>query len=205
MEQKNENEFLKIKNYSNFLVDLGLNISFLGENHLKTRQNKIDKKLKSIEDIDNYVNEWQIKNKIQFILRNNNLSSKTFLLLSEQNNFTNFDQFKKNQPELLEKMFSSIEQNIDDFFVINIDLTKMKEIHSNKLNEIFKQYFAILNPTTFIDMYSDDTNKFFEVDNFNLNSDYFRIPAVSNIMENESLKRDAWSQLKLLKVKLNEI
>ena len=204
MEQKNENEFLKIKNYSNFLVDLGLNISFFGENYLKTRQNKIDKKLKSIEDIDNYVNEWQIKNKIQLILRNKNLSSKNFLLLSEQNNFINFDQFKKNQPELLEKMFSSIQQDIDDFFVINVDFTKMKEIYSNKLNEIFKQYFAILNPTTFIDMYSDDSNKFFKVDNFNLNFDYFRIPSVSNIIENESLKRDAWSQLKLLKVKLNE-
>ena len=32
MKQKNENEFLALKNYSNFLVDLGLNISFSQEN-----------------------------------------------------------------------------------------------------------------------------------------------------------------------------
>ena len=28
MEEKNENEFLMLKNYSNFLVDLGLSVSF---------------------------------------------------------------------------------------------------------------------------------------------------------------------------------
>ena len=28
MEQKNENEFLILKNYSNFLLDLGLNFTF---------------------------------------------------------------------------------------------------------------------------------------------------------------------------------
>ena len=85
MEQKNENEFLKLKNYSNFLVDLGLSISFSQENDLKIKQSKIEKNLKSIEDLDNYVKEWQIKNNFQMILRNYNMSSKFFLLLSEEN------------------------------------------------------------------------------------------------------------------------
>ena len=85
MEQKNENEFLMLKNYSNFLVDLGLNISFSQENDLKIKQSKIEKNLKSIEDLDNYVKEWQIKNNFQMILRNYNMSSKIFLLLSERN------------------------------------------------------------------------------------------------------------------------
>ncbi len=204
MEQKNENEFLKIKNYSNFLVDLGLNISFSKENDLKIKQNKNEKNLKSVEDVDNEVNEWKIKNKFQLILRNHNISSKTLLLLSEENNFINFDQFKKNQPELLEKMFASIGQNIDDFFIINIDLAKMENVYLNKLNEILKLYFTILNPKTVIDMVSEDINKIIEINNLNLNFDYFKIPSVSNIIKNQSLKRDAWSQLKLLKVRLNE-
>ena len=53
-------------------------------------------------------------------------------------------------------------------------------------------------------MCSDDLNKFFEVNKLNLNFDYFKIPSVSNIMKNQSLKREAWVQLKLLKAKLNE-
>ena len=37
-----------------------------------------------------------------------------------------------------------------------------------------------------------------------INNNYFKIPSVLNIIKNQSLKRNAWSQLKLLKVKLNE-
>ena len=53
-------------------------------------------------------------------------------------------------------------------------------------------------------MCSEDLEKFFEINKLNLNFDYFKIPSVSNIMKNQSLKREAWKQLKLLKVKLNE-
>ena len=205
MEQKNENEFLVLKNYSNFLVDLGLNISFSEENDFKIEQSKIEKNFKSIEDLDNYIKDWQIKNNFQLILRNYNISSKIFLLLSEKNNFKNFDQFKKNQPELLEKMFVSIGQDIDNFCVINIDFEKMTESYFNKIKEILKLYCEILNPKIFIDMYSNDLSKIFKIENLNLNFDYFKIPSVSNIIKNKRLKRDAWSQLKLLKVKINEL
>ena len=203
MEQKNENEFLKIKNYSNFLVDLGLNISFYKENDSKIEQSKIEKNLKSIEDLDNYVKEWQITNKFQLILRNKNLSSNNIVLLSEKNCFINFDQPKKNT-ELLEKMFLSIGRNIDEFFIINVDREKLMENYIKKINEILERYFTILNPRIFIDMCSDDLGKFFEVNKLNLNIDYFKIPSVSNIMKNQSLKREAWFQLKLLKAKLDE-
>ena len=54
-------------------------------------------------------------------------------------------------------------------------------------------------------MYSDDLSKIFKIENLNSNFDYIKIPSVSNIIKNQSLKRDAWSQLKLLKVKINEI
>ena len=101
MEQKNENEFLVLKNYCNFLIDLGLNISFFQENESKEKHRKIEKNFKSIKDIDSYIKEWQIKNDFQLILRNINVSSKIFLLLSEENKFIDFDQFKKNQPEIL--------------------------------------------------------------------------------------------------------
>ena len=101
-------------------------------------------------------------------------------------------------------MFLSIGQNIDDFFIINIDIEKLIENHMEKINEILELYFTILNPKIFIDMYSDDLNKFFDIDNLNLNFDYIKIPSVSNIMKNQSLKREAWVQLKLLKAKLNE-
>ena len=53
MEQKNENEFLKLKNYSSFLLDLGLNVSFPQENDIGLEQNKIEEKFKTIEDVDN--------------------------------------------------------------------------------------------------------------------------------------------------------
>ena len=55
------------------------------------------------------------------------------------------------------------------------------------------------------DMCSEDIDKFFEVNKLNLNIDYFKIPSVSNIMKNQSLKREAWVQLKLLKAKLDEL
>ena len=204
MEQKNENEFLVLKNYSNFLVDLGLNISFSQKNDLKIKQSKIEENHKSIQDLDNYVREWQIKNNFQLILRNYNMSSKFFLLLSEENNFKNFDQFKKNQPELLQKMFASIGYDIDNFFIINIDFKKMTENYFNKIKEILKLYCEILNPKIFIDMYPDDLSKIFKIEDINSNFDYIKIPSVSNIIKNQSLKRDAWLQLKLLKVKINE-
>ena len=95
MEQKNENEFLKLKNYSSFLLDLGLNVSFPQENDIGLQQNKIEEKFKTIKDVDNYIKEWQIKNDFQLILRNKNISSKNILLLSERNTFINFNQPKK--------------------------------------------------------------------------------------------------------------
>ncbi len=203
MERKNENEFLKLKNYSSFLLNLGLNVSFSQENVIEVEQSKIEEKFKTIEDIDIYIREWQMKNDFQLILRNKNISSKNILLLSERNTFINFDQPKK-KPELLDKMFFSIGQNIDEFFVINIDIEKLMENHINKIDEILELYFTILNPRIFIDMCSLDFEKFFKVNKLNLNFDYFKIPSVSNIMKNQSLKREAWDQLKLLKAKLNE-
>ena len=203
MERKNENEFLKLKNYSSFLLDLGLNVSFPQENDIGVEQNKIEEKFKTIEDVDNYIKEWQIKNDFQFISRNKNISSKNILLLSERNTFINFDQPKK-KTELLDKMFLSIGQNIDEFFIINIDIEKLMENHINKIDEILELYFIILNPRIFIDMCSLDLGKFFKVNKLNLNFYYFKIPSVSNIMKNQSLKREAWVELKLLKAKLDE-
>ena len=204
MEQKNENEFLMLKNYSNFLVDLGLNISFSQEKDLKINKGKKEKNFKSVKDVDHYVKEWQVKNNLQLISRNYNISSNIFLLLSEENNFTNFDQLRKTNLELLDKMFASIKQNVDEFFVINIDLAKIKESYIYKIYEILELYIAILNPSILIDMCSENIGKFFEVNKLNLNSEYFKIPSVPNIMKNQSLKRDAWVQLKLLKAKLDE-
>mgnify|MGYP001488823079 CR=1 FL=1 len=141
MEQKNENEFLKLKNYSSFLLDLGLNVSFSQENDIGLEQNKIEEKFKTIEDVDNYIKEWQIKNDFQLILRNKNISSKNILLLSERNSFINFDQPKK-KPELLDKMFLSIGQNIDEFFIINIDIEKLMENHISKIDKILELYLC---------------------------------------------------------------
>ena len=203
MEQKNENELLMLKNYSNFLLDLGLSVSFSQLNDIRMDQGEIERKFTSIEEIDDHIREWQIKNNFQLMLRNKNIFSKNILLLSETNNSINFDQ-SKIKPELLEKMFFSIGQNINDFFIINIDLEKLMESHVKKINEILKLYFAILRPKIFVNMCSEDLKKCFEINKLNLNFDYFKIPSVSNIMKNQSLKREAWNQLKLLKVKLNE-
>ena len=101
-------------------------------------------------------------------------------------------------------MFFSIGQDIDEFFIINIDIEKLVESHKNKLDEILELYFTILNPRIVIDMCSEDSGKFFEFNKLNLNSDYFKIPSVSNIIKNQSLKREAWVQLKLLKAKIDE-
>ena len=206
MEQKNENEYLMLKNFSNFLLDLGINVSFTELNDEKVKKEKIEEKFISIEEIDNYIKEWQTKNELQIILRNKNIFSKNILLLSEKSNFINLNQ-PEIKPELLEKMFMSIGQNIDDFFIINIDLENLMKNYLNKINkinEILKQYFTILNPKIFIDMCSENLGKFSEVNKFNLHYHYFKIPSVSNIMKNQSLKREAWVKLKLLKAKLDE-
>ena len=203
MERKNENEFLRLKNYSNFLLDLGLNVSFSQETDIGIEQCKTAEKFKSIEDIDKYIKEWQINNDFQFISRNKNTSSKNILLLSERITFINLDQPKK-KPELLDKMFLSIGKNIDEFLIINIDIEKLVENHKKKLDEILKLYFTILNPRIFIDMCSVDLEKFFKINKLNLNLDYFKIPSVSNILKNQNLKREAWVELKLLKAKLDE-
>ncbi len=203
MELKNENEFLKLKNYSSFLLDLGLNVSFIQEKNIGVEQSKIEEKFKSIEDIDNYIKKWQIKNNLQLILRNKNISSKNILLLSEKNSFMSLDQPKK-KPELLDKMFLSIGQNIDELFIINIDIEKLMENHISKVEEILELYFTILNPRILIDMCSIDLEKLFKANKLNLNFDYFKIPSVSNIMKNQSLKREAWVELKLLKEKLDD-
>ena len=203
MEQKNENEFLRLKNYSSFLLDLGLNVSFSQEKDIEVEQSKIEEKFNSVKDIDKYIKEWQTKNDFQLILRNKNISSKNILLLSERTTFINFDQPKK-KPELLDKMFLSIGKNIDEFFIINIDIEKLEENHKNKLDEILELYFTVLNPRIFIDMCSVDLEKLFKVNKLNLNFDYFKIPSVSNILKNQSLKRKAWVELKLLKAKLDE-
>ncbi len=203
MEQKNENEFLKLKNYNSFLLDLGLNVSFPQENDIGVEQNKIEEKFKTIEDVDNYLEEWQIKNDFQLISRNKNTSSKNILLLSERNSFINFVKPKK-KPELLDKMFLSIGQKIDEFFIINIDIEKLMQNHINKIDKILELYFIILNPRILIDMCSVDIGKFFKLKKLNLNFNYFKIPSVSNIMKNQGLKREAWVELKLLKAKLDE-
>ena len=203
MERKNENEFLKLKNYSSFLFDLGINVSFPQENDMGVEQSKIEKNFKSIKDIDDYIKEWQIQNDFQLISRNKNIFSKNILLLTERNTFMNFDQ-AKNKPELLDKMFLSIGQNIEEFFIINIDIEKLMENQINKIDEILELYFKILNPRILIDMCSVDLGKIFKVNKLNLNLDYFKIPSVSNIMKNQNLKREAWVELKLLKAKLDE-
>ena len=203
MEQKNENELLSLKNYSNFLLDIGLNVSFSQLNDVKLEKGKTEEKFITIEEIDYHIKEWQIKNNVQLILRNKNIFSKNILILSEKNNFINFDHSKKNL-ELLEKMFLSIGQNIDDFFIINIELKNLIENHIKKINEILIMYFSILNPKIFINMCSEDLDSFCEVNKLNLNFHYFKIPSVSNIMKNQSLKREAWAELKLLKAKLDE-
>ena len=203
MERKNQNEFLKLKNYSSFLFDLGLKVSFFQEKDIKLEQGKIEEKLKSIKDIDDFIKDWQIKNDFQLILRNKNISSKNILLLSEKSNFINFDPPKIN-PELLEKMFLSIGQNINEFFIVNIDMEQLMENSIIKIDKILELYFTILNPRIFIDMSSIDLGKFFKVNKLNLNIDYFKIPSVSNIMKDQSLKRKAWVKLKLLKAKLDE-
>ena len=95
MERKNENDFLKLKNYSSFLLDLGLNVFFSQENDIEVVQGKTEENFKSIEDIDNYFKDWQIKNDFQLISRNKNIFSKNILLLSEKNICINFDQPKK--------------------------------------------------------------------------------------------------------------
>ena len=83
-------------------------------------------------------------------------------------------------------------------------MEQLMENHIIKIDKILELYFTILNPRIFIDMCSEDIDKFFEVNKLNLNIDYFKIPSVSNIMKNQSLKREAWVELKLLKAKLDE-
>ena len=204
MDKKNENDFLELKNYNYFLIDLGLNISFHYKKN-ETQKTKEEKILKSVKDVDDYVKDWQKKNNYNLILRNKNVTSKSIILLSEKHNFIKFNQSKKKKPELLEKMFNSIGQNLDDFFIINIDLSQTNDDCIKKINSILELYFTILKPNIFIDITSKNLKNIFNIFNFDLNITYFKIPSILQIIENQSLKREAWSQLKLIRAKLNEI
>ena len=67
MKQKNKNEILLLRNYCNFLLDLGLNFSFSQEIPLTINQGKTNRNIKSVQDVDSYIKEWQIKNDFQLI------------------------------------------------------------------------------------------------------------------------------------------
>ena len=60
MEQKNENRLLSLKNYSNFLLDIGLNVSFSQLNDVKVEKGKMEEKFRTIEEVDYHIKEWQI-------------------------------------------------------------------------------------------------------------------------------------------------
>ena len=83
-------------------------------------------------------------------------------------------------------------------------MEQLMENHIIKIDKILELYFTILKPRIFIDMCFADLDILFKVDKLNLNYDYFKIPSVSSIIKNQSLKREAWVQLKLLKERLNE-
>ena len=116
MEQKNENEFLMLKNYNAFLIDLGLNISFSKNDDEIKQQFQLEKNTSSVKKIDDYVKEWQFKNKHYFISRNKNMSSKNILLLFEENNFIKIDQPKNlndNAIYFMNKTISNIQKSRD--------------------------------------------------------------------------------------------
>ena len=119
MERKNENDFLKLKNYSIFLLDIGLDVFFSQKNDTRVERSKFDGKYISIEDIDNYIEKWQIKNGFQLILRNKNISSKNILLLSERSAFINFDQPKKNQNYWI-KCFFQLDKTLMNFLSLTL-------------------------------------------------------------------------------------
>ena len=71
-------------------------------------------------------------------------------------------------------------------------------------NYKYLKWFLILLLCIFVRSSYSLADKNLKINKLNSNLDYFKIPSVSNIMKNQSLKREAWVKLKLLKAKLNE-
>ena len=207
MEHENEKQFLSLKNYCNFLIDLGINVSLPVENHTVSQFEKNENKFDTVVDIDNYLKKWQIKNDSFIITRNNNVSSEIMLIMSNAHNLKKFDQLAINQEmDLLNRMFGAIGQNLNDILIINIDEKKINENNIYESKKIISSYFLKVKPKFFIDMSSDYFKKKIDLLNvFSNSNNFFRMPSPFEIYKNENLKRQAWTKLKLLKARLNDV
>lgn len=206
MERENEIDYLSLKNFYNLLIDIGINISTKDQIEDPI---KIDfkKKFTSVSEVDFFLKNFQNVNKLYPISRNDILMSDIFLISNNHNykNLTDYHQ-KKSENDMFEKMFNAVDLDTKNFFIINIDVSN-KQLNSifNLINFFMKSYLTILKPKIVIDMctYSDKNLK-------KLLDEYFKsffviyIPHPSEISLNENLKKTAWTNLKLLRTKVND-
>lgn len=206
MERENEIDYLSLKNFYNFLIDLGINVS---TNDQIEDSIKIDskKKFTSVSEVDIFLKNFQNENNFYPISRND-ISFSNICLISNTLNHKNLTEYhlKKSDNDMFEKMFNAVGLNSKSFFIINIDLSN-KQVNNiyNIINFFIKSYLAVLKPKIIIDMctYGYKNPKKF-LDQYFESSFVINISHPSEIKLNENLKKTAWTNLKLLRTKLND-
>ena len=207
MERENEIDYLKLKNFYKMLIDLGINISIRKQvsNAIKVDFNK---KFTSVEEIDTYLNNFQSKNNFYPISRNGILLSNIFLI-SNASNYKNSSEYYFNESDIImfEKMFNAVEVNSKNFFMINIDVSNKQADNTQNLIDFFiDSYLTILKPKIIIDMCThNDKNSNKILKDYLQSCFIIHIPHPSKIILNDQLKKEAWTNLKLLRTKLNDI
>ena len=140
------------------------------------------------------------KNNLNFVRAVGNVNAKILLIgnkLGEEEILEKRPYGGKNKI-LLEKMLNSINVNVNDVFLLNID----NFVHSRfDFFDIILKYFNFIEPLFIINMSNREILNFLSVNMIN-NIFSINIPDPFLLIEKPKLKRIAWDNLKLLKLKL---
>ncbi len=184
-------------NLIKFKVDLGIDC-FTDEIDLKN--NLREQNFKNIHELENFLFEYFENNNLNFVRSEGNTNAKILLIgnkLSDAEIMEKRPYGGKNKI-LLEKMLNSINVNINDVFLLNID----NFVHSRfDFFDVLFKYLNFLEPLFIINMSSREIVKFLSL---HMTNSIFSInvPDPSLLIQEPTLKRIAWDNLKLLKSKL---
>lgn len=207
MEHENEIQYLGLKNFYNLLIDMGLNVS--AQCDFKNSINiDFNMQFESIADIDNFLKEFQNKNNI-YLFSRNDVSSSNLLIVTNYPNLSNTSAYKFDisYTTMFKKMFEAIDLDLSSLFMINLNTLMKRTTKINELLNFFvRNYLTHLKPLVVVNMCSkNEKHVFMEIEKFIKSDQIVCIPHPSEIILNSELKRKAWSNLKTLKAKLNEI
>ncbi len=167
---------------------------------IDSKKDLIEQKFQDIFDLENFLSECFNKNALNFVHSEGNINSKILLIgnkLSDEEILEKRPYGGKNKI-LLAKMLNSINLNINDVYLLNID----NFVHSRfNFFDVLSKYLIFIKPFFIVNMSNRDISKFLSV---NIKNSFFSInvPDPFLLIQEPKLKRIAWNNLKTLKLKL---